>query len=75
MDDENLEKAFTPFYTTKDQSIHSGMGLFSCITVVNSHKGRMNYSSYPNKGTQIRISFPILKVNNEQAVEEREYEH
>tara|TARA_R110001583_G_scaffold69544_2_gene197101 strand:- start:21723 stop:23222 length:1500 start_codon:yes stop_codon:yes gene_type:complete len=75
MDDENLENAFTPFYTTKDQSIHSGMGLFSCITVVNSHKGRMNYSSYPNKGTQIRISFPILKVNNEQAVEEREYEH
>jgi len=74
MDNVTLENAFTAFYTTKDPSIHSGMGLFSCITVVNSHKGKMNYSSCPDKGTQIRISFPILTANKQKAIEESECE-
>ncbi len=41
----NVEKIFEPLFTTKQQVV--GLGLTSCRTIVNSHKGTLNITTNP----------------------------
>jgi len=41
----NVEKIFEPLFTTKQQG--TGLGLASCRTIVNSHKGTLNVTINP----------------------------
>tara|TARA_R110001583_G_C5671699_1_gene411424 strand:- start:19267 stop:20778 length:1512 start_codon:yes stop_codon:yes gene_type:complete len=55
MDQATLDRACTAFFTTKDPSEHSGMGLFSCLSIVKSHHGQLTLKSELNQGTEVRI--------------------
>jgi two-component system, NtrC family, sensor kinase len=59
MTDEILNKASTAFFTTKNSSIHSGMGLFSCLTILDSIRGRMSLTSQLNEWTEVRVFIPV----------------
>ena len=55
MDKETLNNIFVPFYTTKKQG--SGIGLSLSRQIMKAHKGSINVSSQPGKGTTFYLNF------------------
>jgi signal transduction histidine kinase len=54
---EDLEKVFTPFYTTKHTG--SGLGLSISHQIVQEHQGTIEVESKQNVGTTFRINLPV----------------
>ncbi len=53
-----LENIFDPFWTTKDKSAHSGMGLATVYGIVQQSGGRIHVTSEVGDGTTFRIFLP-----------------
>ena len=53
MNQEEIERSFDPFYTTKDKG--TGLGLPICYGIVRSHGGDIDVESTPGKGTIVRV--------------------
>jgi nitrogen fixation/metabolism regulation signal transduction histidine kinase len=56
MEEEVISKLFTPYFTTKPEG--SGLGLVIAQRIVEQHKGRLNVTSAPDKGTKIEVHLP-----------------
>lgn len=56
---ENMEKIFTPFFTTKAKG--SGLGLALSFRIIKEHGGFFKIDSNPGKGTAISIFLPIAE--------------
>ncbi|WP_078543798.1 PAS domain S-box protein [Litchfieldia alkalitelluris] len=54
-----LSKIGQPFFTTKEKG--TGLGLATCFSIIENHKGSMEIESEENKGTIITITLPRLK--------------
>ncbi len=54
---EQLNRIFEPFYTTKKKG--SGLGLMIVQRIVRSHGGRIDLESYVGRGTTFRIWLPL----------------
>ena len=54
---EDLEKVFTPFYTTKHTG--SGLGLSISHQIIQEHQGNIEVESKQNQGTTFRIILPV----------------
>jgi PAS domain S-box-containing protein len=54
---EQLNRIFEPFYTTKKKG--SGLGLMIVQRIVRAHNGRMDLDSDVGRGTTFRIWFPL----------------
>jgi two-component system, NtrC family, sensor kinase len=50
---------FEPFVTTKPEGKGTGLGLSTVLMIVERHKGRIEFTSSPAKGTTFRITLPI----------------
>ena len=61
IDTRELPKVVEPFYTTKDQEAHSGMGLFVVDQFVRSLGGRLSIASARGKGTRVVLTLPLVK--------------
>ena len=57
--EENLEKIFAPFFTTKRNGEGTGLGLAVCRKIIEQHGGKISVSSRPGEGTEIRLSLPF----------------
>ncbi|MFW5488049.1 MAG: sensor histidine kinase [Desulfovibrio sp.] len=55
---ENLDKVFAPFFTTKPPGKGTGLGLSVCYGIVQSMGGNMEVHSEKNVGTTFTISLP-----------------
>lgn len=53
------DKLFTPFFTTKDRGL--GLGLALCHRIVEEHKGAIQVTSEPGRGTAVSCFLPIAK--------------
>jgi PAS domain S-box-containing protein len=55
--EEDLEKIFTPFFTTKTDG--NGLGLCEAHKVIQVHAGKLEVASKPNKGAAFTIELPM----------------
>ena len=52
---------FEPFFTTKNESGNTGLGLFAVAEIVKNHKGFINLSTEPKRGTRFLVYLPADK--------------
>jgi signal transduction histidine kinase len=55
---EDLERIFSPFFSTKPQG--TGLGLAIVRNVVDAHDGRIDASSAPGRGTTFKVTLPVV---------------
>ena len=55
--EENMEKIFEPYFTTKD--FGSGLGLTLVYKIVKEHLGDIEINSKVGEGTTLTLSFPV----------------
>jgi len=55
---DNLEKLFSPFFTTKGRE-GSGLGLMTCHHIVDQHRGSIDVESQLGVGTTFRLNLPL----------------
>jgi PAS domain S-box-containing protein len=60
MDAETLNRLFEPFFTTKFTG--RGLGMSAVLGIIRGHKGAIFVNSRVNKGTTIRIIFPVSET-------------
>jgi len=58
---ENLEKVFSPFFTTKPVGKGTGLGLSVCYGIINGIGGKMEVASQLRTGTTFSIYLPLAE--------------
>ncbi|MBN1300306.1 MAG: GHKL domain-containing protein [Melioribacteraceae bacterium] len=59
IEEENINKLFTPFFTTKKIGRGTGLGLAISYGIIKMHKGDITIESELNKGTTVNIVLPV----------------
>lgn len=55
---EVLERLTEPFFTTRQETGGTGLGLFISQSIVRDHGGRLSFRSQPGKGTEAVLELP-----------------
>ncbi|RPI65950.1 MAG: response regulator, partial [Ignavibacteriales bacterium] len=58
IDEENLQKIFDPYFSTKSKETGSGLGLYVAYGIIKSHNGHIEVTSKPHEGTQFDVYLP-----------------
>jgi len=59
---ENMDKIFQPFFTTKGEGKGTGLGLAISRNIISQHQGNIRVESELNKGTTFIITLPIRRI-------------
>jgi PAS domain S-box-containing protein len=62
---KNMDKLFSPFFTTKEVGQGTGLGLSLCYGIVKQHDGKIYARSILGKGTTFFIELPVV-IKSEQ---------
>jgi PAS domain S-box-containing protein len=60
---ENLDKIFEPYFTTKE--FGSGLGLTNVFKIIKEHRADISVDSEPGKGASFTISFPVPEIEQQ----------
>ncbi|HXI83576.1 MAG TPA: ATP-binding protein [Verrucomicrobiae bacterium] len=69
---ENMEKIFTPFFTTKEPGKGTGLGLSLCYGIVTEHGGALRVSSTLGQGATFVVDLPVAENAGPSGVETSE---
>ena len=67
--EENREKIFEPFFSTKEVGKGTGLGLSICYGIIEAHGGRIEVESRVQGGTTFRVILPVLGSHLRTALE------
>jgi signal transduction histidine kinase len=62
MEDEVIQKIFTPFFTTKEAGHGTGLGLGIVQDIVASHGGQLRVESQRHAGSRFTVELPMARV-------------
>ncbi|MCF2950430.1 ATP-binding protein [Paraglaciecola aquimarina] len=60
MDQDTVNKLFTPFFTTKPVGVGTGLGLSISYAILEAHSATIEVDSILGKGTTFNITFPLI---------------
>lgn len=60
--EENLQKIFDPYFSTKHKEQTSGLGLYVSYGIIKAHKGQIDVKSELGKGTTFEVFIPSLET-------------
>ncbi|MBI5216372.1 MAG: PAS domain-containing protein [Ignavibacteriae bacterium] len=66
---DHLDKIFEPYFTTKKETEHRGLGLASVLGIIKSINGFVDVHTTPDRGTEFTIYFPAVEAATEQMPE------
>lgn len=58
MSEEEVDRAFDPFFTTRTETGGTGLGLSTCYGIMSDHGGRIEIESALEKGTVVSLFIP-----------------
>lgn len=61
IEEENLQKIFDPYFSTKIKETGSGLGLYVTYGIIKAHNGHIEVSSVPGKGTRFDVYLPAFE--------------
>ncbi len=59
--EENLQKIFDPYFSTKEKETGSGLGLYVSYGIIKAHQGHIDVSSRENNGTTFEVFIPAFE--------------
>ncbi len=59
MAQDQIEKIFMPFYTTKEVGKGTGLGLLICLNIIEGFGGRIEVQSTPGEGSAFTMVLPL----------------
>jgi signal transduction histidine kinase/CheY-like chemotaxis protein len=60
--EENIQKIFDPYFSTKHKEQTSGLGLYVSYGIIKAHKGQIDVKSELGKGTTFDVFIPSLET-------------
>lgn len=69
MESSTVEKIFDPFFSTKDVTSGTGLGLSTVYGIIKQTEGYIYVSSTVNHGTKFSIFLPVVYVSDENYIE------
>ena len=60
--DENLNKIYDPFFTTKPPGKGTGLGLSVSMNIISDHDGELEVQSESGSGTIVNITLPVKSL-------------
>lgn len=67
--EENIDRIFEPFFSTKTEVSGVGLGLAMVYGIIKEHRGQIDVESTENKGTTFRVTLPSALAGSEADVE------
>jgi PAS domain S-box-containing protein len=58
--EENLERIFNPFFTTREVGNGTGLGLSLCLGIITEHKGQIYAESRLGEGSTFIVELPVV---------------
>jgi signal transduction histidine kinase/CheY-like chemotaxis protein len=62
--EENLQRIFDPYFSTKEKETGSGLGLYVAYGIIKAHQGHIEVSSAENEGTTFEVFIPAFEPSN-----------
>ncbi len=59
--EEDMDKIFNPFFTSKEQGQGTGLGLSISFNIIQEHKGTIRFDSKEGEYTKVTIDLPIYE--------------
>jgi signal transduction histidine kinase len=63
--EENMDKIFNPFFTSKEQGQGTGLGLSISYNIIQEHKGTIRFDSKEGEYTKVTIDLPVDEGDSE----------
>jgi CheY-like chemotaxis protein/anti-sigma regulatory factor (Ser/Thr protein kinase) len=63
--EDDRERIFEPFVTTKDMGEGTGLGLFVCRNIVRAFSGKLTVNDRPGGGAVFRVDLPVAPASGQ----------